>query len=93
MNQYEMVALIVLIVVGGAVLKHAIGPLSGIFKDHLKQNPLNGDRSRQQAEEDDQRIKQLEQRIQVLERIVTSDGYDLKQHFKELHDEQQETNR
>ena len=92
MNQYEMVALIVLIVVFGAVLKHAIGPLSGIFRERLKENPLHGGTAKQQVEDSEQRIKQLEQRIQVLERIVTSDGYDLKQHFKDLNDEQQETN-
>lgn len=92
MNQYEMTALIVLILVCGAVLKHAIAPLSGIFKNHLKEKPLNGGRTRQQIEAGNQRIKQLEQRIQVLERIVTSDGYDLKQHFKDLTDKQQETN-
>lgn len=92
MNQYEMVALIVLIIVCGAVLRHAIGPLSAIFKDHLKEKPIHGGRTGQQAEAVDQRLKQLEQRIQVLERIVTSDGYDLKQHFKDLKHQQQETN-
>ena len=92
MNKYEMVALIVLIVVIGGVLRHAIGPISGIFKNHLKEHPLNGDRTKHQKEIDQQHIKQLEQRIEVLEAIVTSDGYDLKQHFKDLDSKQQETN-
>ena len=90
MNQYEMVALIVLILVIGGVLKHAIGPLSGIFGNHLKDQSLNGARTKQQKEADEQRIKQLERRIEVLERIVTSDGYELKQRFKNLQREQQD---
>lgn len=92
MNKYEMVALIVLIVVIGGLLKHAIGPLRETFNNRLKDRQLNGEKAKQQKETDEKRIKQLEKRIEVLERIVTSDGYDLKQRFKDLQHEQRETN-
>ena len=88
MNQYEMVALIVLIVVIGGLLKHAVGT----FNSRLKEHQLNGDKAKRQKEIDEKRIKQLEQRIEVLESIVTSDGYELNQRFKDLQPEQQEKN-
>ncbi|MGV6827377.1 MAG: hypothetical protein ACWA5Q_10415 [bacterium] len=87
MNQYEMVVLIVAVAVLGAALKHAIGPLTEVWRDHLKHNnghddpePTNGNTQEQ--------LERLEARVRVLERIVTSDGYDLKQEFKKLDEEQ-----
>lgn len=83
MNKYEMVVVIVLVVVAGGLLKHFIASRS----------------TRHQRDTDDlkrydtqrQHITQLEKRIEVLEHILTSDGYELKQRFKDLKHDQQET--
>lgn len=85
MNQFEMVAIIVAVVVLAGVLKHAVGPLNETLKEHLKDN-----RSGKNGESgsDDERLKSIEKRLQVLERIVTSDGYDLRQQFKDLDKDQ-----
>ena len=81
MNQYEMVALIVAVVAGAGVLKHAV-----TLKDRRKDDEPSGDSQAREMSED--RLKGIEQRLQVLERIVTSDGYDLKQQFKDLEKDQ-----
>jgi len=87
MNQYEMVAIIVLVAVAGGVLKSIFSSRSERFNDQARQ--AQGDDLKQKKQQ--QHIKQLEQRIEVLEAIVTSDGYELKQHFKDLNSKQQET--
>lgn len=87
MNQYEMVVTIVLIAVVGGVLKSIFSSRNERLKD-LAQQTKSDDL---QQETREQGLKQLEQRIAVLEAIVTSDGYELKQHFKHLNDKQQET--
>lgn len=71
MNVFEMVAFIVAIGVVGKIAVHAIKSRSKIAS---KEN-------NQQTEE---RIDKLEERIKVLERIITSDRYDLNQQFKNL---------
>lgn len=88
MNQYEMVAIIVLVTVAGSILKHAFTSRSKRPSDQSRQAD-NDMLSQQNAQE--QRIQNLEKRIEILERIITSDGYDLKQRFRELYEEKKES--
>ena len=43
MNQYEMVVLIVAVVMIGAALKHAIGPMTEVWREHLNRGNGTGD--------------------------------------------------
>ena len=81
MNPFEMVVIIVMVGVGAGVVKHWIDRAPEIRKD-FDSNTKN--------DANQQQIAKLEARIQVLERIVVSDGYDLKQKFKDLDQEKQE---
>ncbi len=88
MNQYEMVAIIVAVAVVGGVLKHVLAPRETSSADNQHHGANGG--SKQQQDLQAQRLQQFENRLEVLEQIVTSDGYDLKQRFKELQDKQRE---
>lgn len=76
MNVYELVFLIVLVVTIGKLIERRVGRHHG--------------RSRTAGESNDGpaagRIDELEKRVQVLERIVTDQGYELRQKFRELDD-------
>lgn len=70
MGKYEMVALVILIITIGAVY----------IATRSQGNGQTGNTMKKQ----DQRISDIEERLKVVESIVTSDGYDLKQKFKNL---------
>jgi len=71
MNVFEMVVIIVAIGVVGKIAVHEIKSRSKIA-------------SKENNQQTDERINKLEERIKVLERIITSDRYDLNQQFKNL---------
>lgn len=77
MNPFEMVALIVTLGVTGSVIKHYIDA-----RNESASRKMDGGDSRLADQ-----LQNIEKRLQVLERIVTSDGYDLKQQFKNLDEE------
>ncbi len=74
MNAYEMVVIIVALGIVGKIVTSTIKA-----RHKYAANPDIGS---QTAE----RIRKLEERVKVLERIVTSDRYDLNQKFKNLDD-------
>jgi len=78
MNVAEMVVIAVAIsVIGGIVSKLIKAKYEHkANKHHEKENTAS-----------DNRLAELEKRIIVLEQIVTSEGYELKQQFKNIDDE------
>lgn len=69
MNPFEMVVIIVF-----------LGVIAGMYKSRMRyrsaqRNPDPGDEAR---------LARLEERIEVLERIVTDSGYDLRRQFRDL---------
>ena len=74
MGPFEMVVLIVLIIT-----------IAGLTERHMKtrSNRSNG-QTGNTLKKQDQRLSDIEDRLKVLETIVTSDGYDLKQKFRDL---------
>ena len=70
MNPFEMVVIVMGFILTAGILKHAINVRSS-RPDHTGE---------QYAEQ----MHKIEARLKVLEKIVTSDGYDLKQQFKDL---------
>jgi len=73
MNPFEMVVLIVFIAVLGRVLLR-----------FAERRGETGDEARRQYQERGRRLQALEERVAVLERIVTDQGYELKQKFRDL---------
>jgi len=71
MNQFEMVAIIVTVAVLAGVLKHYFESRSRRVEEAADNELLA-------------RLAAIEKRLGVLESIVTSDGYDLKQRFRDL---------
>ena len=71
MNVFEMVVLIVALVTIGKFLQTAVE------KRHRR------NRHEDPSAKDD-RIANLEERVRVLERIVTDSGYDLRRQFQDL---------
>lgn len=69
MNQFEMIAMIVLIACAAGVLRTMIR-----YRDRAPAMNLG----------QEQRIARLEERIRALEAIVTDQGYDLRKQFKDL---------
>lgn len=55
-----------------------LGIVSKMFSDYMKNR-----RERPPAETDD-RIERLEERVRVLEQIVTDSGYELRRKFRDL---------
>ena len=68
MNPFEMVVFIVFLAV-----------ISSMFTSWVKHRDKAG-----AAPADDRRLAALEERIRVLERIVTDSGYDLRRQFRDL---------
>jgi len=68
-NPFEMVVIIVF-----------LGVIAGMYKSRLRH------RSEQRNPDpaDEARLARLEERIEVLERIVTDSGYDLRRQFRDL---------
>jgi hypothetical protein len=76
MNVYELVFLIVLVVTIGKLIERRVG------RHHGRSKSADGATGGGSAG----RIDELEKRVQVLERIVTDQGYELRQKFRELDD-------
>ena len=74
MGVFEMVVAIVAISVVGKI---ALKELKAKHELELKKETIGSSDSAE-------RIAQMEDRLIVLERIVTSEGYDLKQQFKDI---------
>jgi uncharacterized membrane protein len=74
MNPFEFVIAIVVIVFGYKLLATSVRRKHAVQEEHV--GAENADLR--------QRLEQLEERVRVLERIVTDERYDLKQQFKEL---------
>ncbi len=72
MNRYEMVMFIIFIVFATGALKH--------YLSLRHKTPMVDDDTRERLA----RLEQLEERVQVLERIVTDRNYDLKQQIRDL---------
>lgn len=70
MNPFEMVVIIVFLCVIASMYK------SRLNNRHKQAHPADEVRSA--------RLDQLEERIRVLERIVTDSGYDLRRQFRDL---------
>ena len=75
MSVFEFVLAIVLVVMGAGVINNYI-------KVRAKRQP--SDDSVAEAEHYLAQLEALEDRVQVLERIVTDRNYDLKQKFRDL---------
>ena len=75
MHVFEMAALIVAIVFG-----------AGVINNYIKHSAGGAKRRELEAELDRrmQRIDSLEERVQVLEKIVTDRNYDLKRELNDL---------
>lgn len=65
---------------GYIVLLVAVVLGAGLIREYLR----NQRASEQADAEARSRIDELERRVQVLEKIVTDDGYDLKREFEKL---------
>lgn len=74
MNVYELVFAIVLVVTIGKAIESRFG--GGRRRRHHQPEA--------EQQQDEQRVEALEKRIQVLERIVTDQGYELRQKFRDL---------
>ncbi|WP_456406705.1 hypothetical protein [Thiolapillus sp.] len=72
MNPFEMVVIIVALGILGGVVKH-------YFDSRGDVEVSSKERKQMQAH-----IDELENRIRVLERIVTDENYDLKRQFRDL---------
>lgn len=72
MNPFEMVVIIVLIAVG-----------AGVINNYLKHKAESGTGQADPREWMD-KLDAMEERIRVLEKIVTDRDYDLKQKFRDL---------
>lgn len=76
MHVFEFAFLIVLVVTIGKLIERRMDRRYGPQQDDEGET----------AAPDAGRIDALEQRVQVLERIVTDQGYELRQKFRELDD-------
>jgi len=73
MNVFEMVVIIVALGIIGNIITIAVKTRRKHANQQIDQHTA-------------ERIDKLEERVKVLERIVTSDRYDLNQQFKNLDD-------
>lgn len=76
MNPFEFVIIIIVLALVGNVVKSYFES-----KNHKREADR---RAEGLADEYQERLRQLEERIRVLERIVTEEQYDLKQRFRNL---------
>ena len=81
MNVFEFVIAIMLVVTIGSVLRSRGGHAGGKRRKRHEDEPPPQAASGPSAEE---RFRALEERIAVLERIVTDRGYELRQKFRDL---------
>jgi uncharacterized protein YlxW (UPF0749 family) len=80
MNQFEMIAVIVLIVMIGSVLKSRIG--GGRRRDRVGQAPHSADENARLKSE----VRALHERIAVLERITIEKENSLEREIEKLRD-------
>ncbi len=73
MGVFEMVTVIVV-----------IGCLTGVINNYLKTRQKTGAIDSEDVDEAFERIENLEERIRVLEKVVTDDRYELKQQIERL---------
>jgi hypothetical protein len=78
MNVYELVFAIVLVITIGQIIRSRQG---GEKRRRGRGGPGGPDPSETRS---DARLEALEERIAVLERIVTDQGYELRQKFRDL---------
>ena len=78
MNQFEMVAFIVLVVMVASVLRSIFGPRRDRKRD---QGPIRDDGETRALRDE---VARLRDRLEVLERIVTDDGHRLTQEIEAL---------
>lgn len=76
MNPFEMVVIIVALGILGGVIKHYLDSRGDI------------EASSQERRQMERRMNEMEERIRVLERIVTEENYDLKRQFRDLDKEE-----
>jgi hypothetical protein len=76
MNPFEMVVIIVALGILGGVIKHYFDSRGDI------------EASSQERRQMERRMNEMEERIRVLERIVTEENYDLKRQFRDLDKEE-----
>ncbi len=76
MNPFEMTVIIVALAILGGVIKHYLDSRGDMETSSKEQQRLLS------------RIDEMEERIQVLERIVTDENYELKRQFRNLDEEQ-----
>lgn len=69
MNPFEMVVIIVF-----------LGVIAGMYNSRMRHRSAQ----RNPDPADEARLARLEERIEVLERIVTDSGYDLRRQFRDL---------
>lgn len=75
MNVFEMVVLIVF-----------LGVMAKMYDSRQRHRRA---RREEETPADEARLARLEERVEVLERIVTDSGYDLRRQFRELEREEQ----
>ena len=76
MNVFEMVIVIVI-----------IGCATGIIKEILKRRERSYSTSQEHLDDALDRIDDLEERVRVLERVVTDDRYELNRQIDDLKDQ------
>ena len=76
MNPFEMTVIIVALAILGGVIKHYFDSRGDIEASSKEQRRLLS------------RIDEMEERIRVLERIVTDENYELKRQFRNLDEEE-----
>ena len=75
MNVFEMVVIIVV-----------IGSVAGLMREIIRAKRSAGTASHETLDEALDRIDDLEERVRVLERVVTDDRFDLKRQIDDLKD-------
>jgi len=75
MNLFEMVVFIVV-----------IGVIGGVFREYFKSRHRTASISNDSLDEALDRIDDIEERVRVLERVVTDDRFDLKRQIDDLQD-------
>ena len=79
MNPFEMVVIIVALAILGGVIK--------FYLEHRLDRQAHLDNSERASLE--ARLAQVETRLQTLERIVTSDAWELKKQFRDLENDKE----
>ncbi|MEX0942227.1 MAG: hypothetical protein WD002_06740 [Pseudomonadales bacterium] len=68
------------------VIVVVVGCITGVISDYLKTKRKTGGILTEELDEALDRIEDLEERIKVLERVVTDDKYDLGRQIDQLND-------